>query len=151
MTTLQNDLLEIYNNLVTFSKTTLQVTHPKPITVWYDKGALGNPLVFSQENINVRLRLPVYYCLGLENLTEHKSYLLPEDYDYLMKSLASMIEDSKVLDDRTCLSPENYGFDIYALDPKQPSKGIERIGGVRFISGNSWLFRTYTKWKYRDR
>lgn len=149
MTNLQNDLLEIYNNLVSFSKTTLQITNPKPITVKYDRGALGNPLVFTQENLNVRLRLPIYYCLGLEGLEKRPSFLLPKDYDYLMRSLASMIEDPKILEDRTCLSPENYGFDVYALDQRNVGKGLERIGGIRFVSGSSWLFRLFIKWKYK--
>lgn len=149
MTTLQNDLLEIYNNLTSFSNSTLQRTDPKPITVWLDKEAINCPLVFSQENKEVRLRLPIYYCLGLEDLANKKSYLLPNDYDYLMKSLASMISDSKVLEDRTCLSPENFGFDIYATDQSKFREGVERIGGVRFITGNSWIFRMYVKWKYK--
>jgi hypothetical protein len=60
-----------------------------------------------------------------------------------------MIADDRILDERTCLSPENYGFDIYAVDLREFSKGPDRIGSVRFVSGNSWLFRLFTKWKYK--
>lgn len=149
MVTLQNDLLEIYNNLQAFNKTTILVTDPNPIKVWWDREALGSPLVFSQDNLNVRLRIPIYYALGLEDLIK-PSYLLPKDYDYLMKTLGSLINDSRTInDDRICLSPENYGFDIYATDLKKFNEGLERLGGVRFVSGTSWFFKLYTKWKYK--
>ena len=44
------------------------------------------------------------------------TYLLPEDYDYLMSSMQSLIAGGKLIEDRTVLSPENYGFDIYSVD-----------------------------------
>ncbi len=148
MVTLQNDLLEIYNNLVEFSKTTVLTERPIPITVKYEKDGVGSPLLLEQKGLSVRLRLPIYYCLGLDTIKK-PTYLLPEDYDYIMNSLQSMIADDRILDDRTCLSPENYGFDIYAIDVREFSKGPEKLGSIRFISGNSWLFRLYTKWKYK--
>jgi len=148
MVTLQNDLLEIYNNLVEFSKTTVLTDRPIPITVKYEKDGVGSPLLLEQKGISVRLRLPIYYCLGLDSIKK-PTYLLPNDYNYLMNTLQSMIADDRILDERTCLSPENYGFDIYAVDLREFSKGPDRIGSVRFVSGNSWLFRLFTKWKYK--
>lgn len=144
----QEDLKEIYNNLTEFSKTTVQSENPKPIKVWYDKGSLGSPLVFEQGGITVRLRLPIYYCLGLESLIK-PSYLLPWDYDYLMGNLLKVINDSRSLDERTCLGPENYGFDIYAINPTEFNKGLDRIGTVRFVSGNSWIFKLYVRLRWR--
>ena len=148
MVTLQNDLLEIYNNLVEFSKTTVLTDRPIPITVKYEKDGVGSPLLLEQKGISVRLRLPIYYCLGLDSIKK-PTYLLPDDYNYLMNTLQSMIADDRILDERTCLSPENYGFDIYAVDLREFSKGPDRIGSVRFVSGNSWLFRLFTRWKYK--
>ena len=148
MVTLQIDLLEIYNNLVEFSKTTVLTDRPIPITVKYEKDGVGSPLLLEQKGISVRLRLPIYYCLGLDSIKK-PTYLLPDDYNYLMNTLQSMIADDRILDERTCLSPENYGFDIYAVDLREFSKGPDRIGSVRFVSGNSWLFRLFTKWKYK--
>lgn len=148
MVTLQNDLLEIYNNLVEFSKTTVLADNPIPITVKYEKDGVGSPLLLEQKGISVRLRLPIYYCLGLDSIKK-PTYLLPDDYNYLMNSLQSLIADDRILDDRTCLSPENYGFDIYAIDIREFSKGPDKMGSIRFISGNSWLFRLFIKWKYK--
>lgn len=148
MVTLQNDLLEIYNNLVAFSNSTVLSDNPIPITVKYEKDGVGSPLLLEQKGISVRLRLPVYYCLGLDSIKK-ETYLLPEDYDYLMNTLQSLIADDRVLDDRTCLSPENYGFDVYAVNLREFWKGPEKLGSIKFISGNSWLFRLITKWKYK--
>ena len=149
MTGLQEDLIETYNNLVAFSKTTVSSENPLPIRVWLDREGVGTPLVLEQKDISVRLRLPIYYCLGLDDLKGKYSYLLPEDYNYLMQTLQTLIADPRILEDRTCVSPENYGFDIYAIDPKEFSKGPETIGRVRFVSGNSWFFRILMKWKYK--
>jgi hypothetical protein len=148
MVTLQEDLLEIYNNLVIFSNNTVLAENPLPIRVRFDRQGVGSPLVFEQKGNTVRLRLPIYYCLGLDSL-KSETYLLPKDYDYLMSTLQNLIADSRIIEDRTCLSPENYGFDIYAIDNKEFSKGPNILGSVRFISGNSWLFKLLVKWKFK--
>lgn len=144
MTTIQNDLLDIYNNLVIFSKATLQEEIQRPIVVRFDKEF--NSVVFEQQGNSVRLSLPIYYSLGLDSIKE--TYLLPKDYDSLMSNLSRLIASGKLLEDRVCLSPENYGFDIYYVDMKQFWKGPEIIGRIRFVSGNSWLFKFITKRKY---
>ena len=66
-----------------------------------------------------------------------------------MYNLSSLISSGRLLDDRICLSPENYGFDVYGVNLKEFWKGPEILGTVRFVSGNSWLFRFITKRKYK--
>ena len=145
MTTLQNDLLEIYNSLVLFSDDTVRTDFPTPIKVWYEKES--RLLVFEQKGKSARLVYPVYYCLGLESL-EKPTYLLPKDYDYLMYSLQKLINSGELIKDRTCLSPENYGFDIYSTDIRELWKGPELKGRIRFVSGTSWFFKWLTRRKY---
>lgn len=146
MTTLQNDLLEIYNSLVVFSSTTITTKFPKPIIVWYEKNS--RLLVFEQSGKSVRLGIPIYYCLDLEGIQE-KTYLLPKDYDYLMSTLQELINTGVLINNRTCLSPENYGFDIYGVNIKELWKGPDVLGRIRFVSGKSWLFKKITKRKFK--
>lgn len=146
MTTLQNDILEIYNALVIFNKETIESKFPTPIVVKFDPSS--NALVFEQKGVTVRLVLPLYYSLAFEDL-EKPSYLLPEDYDYLMSTLQELIGSGVLIKDRVCVSPENYGFDIYCIDLKEFKKGPDLLGQVRFISGTSWLFKFKTKRKYK--
>lgn len=154
MNVLQTDLLEIYNNLTEFSKAVAQAENPAPIRVWFDRDGIESPLVFEHKGTMVRLRLPIYYSLGLEDLAgkENCSYLLTEDYKYLMTTLSESIYDSRVLEDRGFIvSPENYGFDLYAIDLKEFQKGLSLVGRVRFVSSNSWWFKLITKWKFKKR
>lgn len=145
MTKLQEDIIEIYNNLVLFNHDTLVADNPIPITVKFEKES--NSVLFEQHGKSVRLGLPIYYSLGLDDVK--CSYLLPKDYDYLMSSLSGLVAGGKLLDDRVCLSPENYGFDVYCVDLRQFWTGPDVIGRIRFVSGNSWLFRFITKRKYK--
>ena len=146
MTTLQTDLLEIYNSLVAFNEKTIKSNFPKPILVRFEKAS--NLLVFEQAGTSVRLGLTNYYCLALEDL-EKPTYLLPEDYDYLMANLSQLINSGELLKDRTALSPENYGFDIYGVNLQELWKGPDKLGTVRFVSGTSWLFKFLVKRKYK--
>ena len=66
-----------------------------------------------------------------------------------MSSLSGLVAGGKLLEDRVCLSPENYGFDVYCVDLRQFWTGPDVIGKIRFVSGNSWLFRFITKRKYK--
>lgn len=145
MSTLQDDLLEIYNSLVGFSNDTLTTRFPKPIKVWFEKES--RLLVFEQNNRSVRLGLPCYYFLDLGSL-EKPSYLLPNDYDYLMSNLQDMIASGVLTKNRTLVSPENRGFDVYSADVRQLWKGPEIVGRCRFVSGTSWLFKWWTRRKY---
>ena len=146
MLTLQEDLLGIYNSLVGFSKKTLDARFPQLIKVRFDEGAL----VFEQEGTLVRLSTPLYYSLGLNELIK-ETYLLPENYYYLMRTLSDLIKGGKLLDERVCLSPEDFGFDLYLVNQAAFSEGPQVIGKVRFISGYSWWFRfkTRRKWKLK--
>ena len=146
MTELQTDLLEIYNSLVSFSKTTITTKFPKPIEVWYEKDS--GLVVFEQRGVSVRLRQLVYYCLDLEEL-QKKTYLLPSDYDYLMSTLKELINSGRLLEGKTCLSPENFGFDIYGVNIRELWKGPEILGRVKFISGNSWIFKKLVKRRFK--
>lgn len=146
MTTIQNDLLEIYNSLVIFNKETIESKFPTPITVKFDENS--SSLLFEQKGVSLRLMLPMYYSLGLEDL-KTPTYLLPKDYDYLMSTLQGLIGSGALIKDRVCVSPENYGFDIYCLDLKNFNKGPELLGSIRFISGTGWLFKFITKRKYK--
>lgn len=146
MTTLQNDLIEIFNTLVIFSEGTITGSFVNPIKVHYEKD--NRLLVFEQKGKSARIGIPTYYSLALEDI-QKPTYLLPEDYDYLMSTLQELIISGELIRERTCLSPENYGFDIYSVSLKDPNNGPEIIGKIRFISGNSWLFKWRTKRKYK--
>lgn len=146
MTTLQNDILEIYNSLVDFSNSTVNTNFPIPIRVSYEKDS--RLLVLEQKGKSVRIWLPVYYCLGLDSIKGY-TYLLPKDYDYLMSNLQYLIGSGELIKPRTCVSPENYGFDVYATESKELWKGPNIIGRVRFISGNSWIFKKFIEYKYK--
>lgn len=77
------------------------------------------------------------------------TYLLPEDYDYLMSTLQSLIASGELIKPRTCLGPENYGFNVYSTNINEMYKGPDVIGQVKFISGTSWLFKFRTRKKYK--
>lgn len=141
----QEDILEIYNSLVIFNDAIMKTPNPKPITVRLEKET--NFLIFETTGISVRILNTVYLCLGLEDL-EKETYLLPEDYDNLMASLQYLIKSGYLLNEKTLVSPENYGFDVYAVFPKEYLKGLQFVAGVRFISGNSWWFKLKTKLRY---
>lgn len=143
---IQDNLIELYNNLLAFNETTIVSDNPPPIKVRFDKES--NSLVFSQKGISVRTALPIYYSLGLNEIKK-PTYLLPRDYDYLMQSLSGVIGSGKLLEDNLCISPENYGFDIYLIDFREFWKGPDKIGTIRFVSGNSWIFRLIVKFKYK--
>jgi len=146
MVELQDDLLDIYNNLVTFSKDTLNTKFPTPIVVWYDKDA--RQVVFEQKSKTVRLNVLTYYCLDLEGI-QKRTYLLPVDYDYLMSTLKDLINSGVLRNDRVCLSPENYGFDIFGVDRNEFWKGPGILGKIRFVSGKSWLFKKIVKHRFK--
>lgn len=143
---IQDDLIEIYNNLLAFNKNTIVTDNPIPIKVSFDKSS--NSLIFEQKGVSVRTALPIYYSLGFSDIKK-PTYLLPRDYDYLMQSLSGVIGSGKLLEDKVCISPENYGFDIYLVDLREFWKGPDKIGTIRFVSGNSWIFRQIVKFKFK--
>lgn len=148
MTKLQDDLLQIYNALVVFSKSTLSDVVPTPIVVKYLEE--HNSILFEQKGKSVMLQVLNHYCGFLRNIK--KTYLMPRDYDFLMNSLSTIIGSGKLLEDRVLVSPELYGFDIYMTDPRtsEIKKGPVLLSSCRFVTQNSWLFRMITKFRYRN-
>ena len=148
MTKLQDDLLQIYNALVVFSKSTLDDVIPRPIVVSYLPE--HNSIKFRQNGKEVMLQVLNYYCGFLKNIKT--TYLMPKDYDILMGNLSLIIGSGKALEDRILVSPELYGFDIYMTDSRttEISKGPQLLCSCKFVSDNSWLFRLMTKLKYKN-
>ena len=149
MTKLQDDLLQIYNALVVFSKSTLSDVVPTPIVVKFLEEQ--NTLCFEQKGKIVCLQVLNHYCGFLRNIKE--TYLMPKDYDFLMGSLSSIIGSGKLLEERVLVSPELYGFDIYLTNSKVTSEfklGPVLLCTCRFVTQNSWLFRLITKFRYRN-
>ena len=147
MTQLQTDLIEIYNSLVLFNDDIIKIPNPLPIKVYYEKES--RLLVFESKGKSARLWTPVYYCLGFEDITRKPTYLLPEDYDFLMSELKRIIDSGLLLSERTALSPENYGFNIYATTLEELWKGPEIKAEIKFISGHGWLFRWLVKRRFK--
>lgn len=148
MTKLQDDLLQIYNALVVFSKSTLNDVIPTPIVVTYQEE--HNALVFKQKGKEVMLQVLNYYCGYLKNIK--KTYLMPKDYDILMGNLSDIIGSGKLLEDRVLVSPEPYGFEIYMTDSRTTEfkKGPVLLSTCRFVTDNSWFFRMITKYRYKN-
>jgi hypothetical protein len=148
ITGLQDDILEIYNSLVEFSKTTLGGALPVPIRVTYDEKL--ETLFFEQAGKKIGLWVTNWYAGGLKNLCGAGSYLMPQDYDYLMATMSGVIESGVLLEEHTCVSPEMYGFDIWATTRREAKEGPKLRAQIRFVSGNSWLFKVRTKIKYKS-
>lgn len=146
MIRLQEDLINVYNSLTEFSNGTLLGPSPLPIRVGYSDSL--NSLCFEQRGLKVSINVLNYYCKDLRNL--HDTYLTPEDYDYLMDTLSRIIGSGSLLHDRVCLGPEKYGFSVYDVTPgiQNLKEGPQLIGRVKFVSGNSWLFKKLIKYRY---
>lgn len=144
MIRLQDDILEVYNMLTDFSSSTLSGL---PIKVEYSESL--NALCFEQKGLRVAISVLNYYCENLKHLKE--TYLLPEDYDILMSSLSGVIESGVLIHDRVCVAPVKYGFMIYETPGQTISlkDGPQLLGDLRFVSGNSWLFKKIIKFKYK--
>ena len=144
MIRLQDDILEVYNMLTDFSSNTLSGL---PIKVEYSESL--NALCFEQKGLRVAISVLNYYCESLKYLKE--TYLLPEDYDILMSSLSRVIESGVLIHDRVCVAPVKYGFRIYETPGQTISlkDGPQLLVDLRFVSGNSWLFKKIIKFKYK--
>lgn len=145
MITLQTDIIEVHNSLTIFSDLVIKTDNPKPIDVWFDEGSKS--LAFELQGKSIRLPVLNYYCLDLEELKNH-TYLLPDDYDKLMYNLQKIINSGELIKERTCLSPENWGFNIFTTSPKDFQKGPDILARIRFISGKSRFFKFKTKLRY---
>lgn len=144
-----DDLKGLYNSLTVFNGSAILSKFPKPIKVQFVKEY--NALFFESEGQSLFNQVPIYYSLGLWEDLQEPTWLLPEDYDELMGSLQAVIMDPKgyLLKERTCISPQKYGFDIYVQDPLQPWKGPEIITEIRFVSGKGRLWKKRIENKYK--
>lgn len=142
----QDDILQIYNSLTDFSKNTLLSPVQLPIKIEFSESL--NSLTFEQQGMKVSIPVLNFYCKNLKYL--HETYLLPRDYDYLMDSLSRIIESGVLLENRVCISPVDYGFEVYNTKPQTAllKEGPQLIGRLKFVSGVSWIFRKITKLKY---
>lgn len=146
MTKLQDDLLSFYNELSSLSKSTLETETHLPIRVNFEEKM--NSISFEQNGIKIYSQIPLYYSAKLNEI--HDSWLLPKDYDYLMGTLSQLIQGGILVKDRVCISPEIYGFDVYLCNVNTLTlkNGPKLLGQIRFVSGNSWLFKKITQLKY---
>lgn len=145
MIKLQEDLISIYNSLTEFGNNTLN--GGLPLRVTYDSES--KVLVFSQQAKTLFMVIPNYYSKSLLDIKD--SFLLPEDYEYVMASLRDMINSGKLLEDRTTLSPEDYGFSIYSINPLKPELGPQLLGRIRFITSNNPIWIWWMRRKYKNK
>lgn len=147
MVRLQDDILGVYNSLTDFSANTLLSPVKLPIRVTYSESL--NALCFEQKGLKVAISVLNHYCRDLKDLKD--TYLYPEDYDKLMSSLSGLIGSGVLLHDRICLSPEEYGFSLYDTERQSAllKKGPQLLTSIRFVTGNSWIFKKVTQFKYK--
>lgn len=136
---IERDLLGFYNNLI-------NVDVNLPIGVMYSKA--NRCLVFTQYNWRMDVGILNYYCKDLVKIK--RTALLPEDTKYLLDTLKSLISSAKLNQDRILVSPTRYGMDIYRANPMNLDVGPIKLGELKFISSNNWLFRLIVNIKYKN-
>lgn len=146
MIKLQEDMLEIYNSFVMFSKETLEGPVPMPIKVTYSEEYKS--LVYSQRGKTLYLQIPNYYSKDLMDIKN--SFLLPEDYDYNMSTLGTLISSGILIKERTTVAPMKYGFDLYAPDSLKMELGSQVIGKIRFVSSCNPIWKWIINRKYKN-
>ena len=146
MIKLQEDMLEIYNSFVMFSKETLEGPVPMPIKVTYSEEYKS--LVYSQRGKTLYLQIPNYYSKDLMDIKD--SFLLPEDYDYNMSTLGTLISSGILIKERTTVAPMKYGFDLYAPDSLKMELGSQVIGKIRFVSSCNPIWKWIINRKYKN-
>ena len=146
MTKLQEDMLEIYNSFVMFSKKTLEGPVPIPIKVSYSEEYKS--LIYTQRGKTLYLQIPNYYSKDLMDIKD--SFLLPEDYDYNMSTLGTLISSGILIKERTTVAPMKYGFDLYAPDSLKMELGSQVIGKIRFVSSCNPIWKWVINRKYKN-
>ena len=144
MSRLQDDLLEVYNNLVELSEVVLGDT-PCPVAVEFDQGM--GCLSFKVPSRGIYLRALNNYIIRPDLVPV--TWLLPRDFDALMSGLSRVIRSGKLLQERVCLSPGTAGFELFLADPRNLMKGAMSLGTFRFWSGEGPWFRWRVSRKYR--
>lgn len=136
---ISKDLLEFYNALISAD---INV----PIGVTYSMQ--NRCLVFSQYSWRMDSSILNYYC---SNLTEIKNtVLLPEDTKELLDTLKSLLTSGQLTGDRVLVSPTKYGMDIYKTNIMNTSLGPIKLGSIKLVSSNNWLFRQLVKFKFKN-
>lgn len=136
---LERDLLEFYNNLI-------NVNVDLPIGVFYSRA--NRCLVFTQYNWRMDVGMLNYYCKDLVKIK--RTALLPEDTKELLDTLRSLINSTKLGEDRVLITPTKYGMEIYRANPMIMDIGPVKLGELKFISSNGWLFRRIVNWRYKS-
>lgn len=136
---LSEDLLGLYNSLISADVNV-------PIGVTYSRQ--NRCLVFSQYSWRMDSSVLNYYC---SNLTEIKNtVLLPEDTKELLDTLKSLVESGQLLNGRILISPTRYGMDIYKSNPMNLSLGPIKLGSIKLVTSNNWLFRLIVRLRFKE-
>lgn len=138
---LQDDLRELYNQLIVFSSS---IDGETPIKVSYIKEEYS--LRFDLDGKSVYTIAPFYCSLDMDKVKN--TYLLMRDYKKLLDSLNYLLTEGILVRDRVMVVPEKYGFDVVETENTTKDAVVEGpkvIATIRFISGNSWFFRFMTK------
>lgn len=133
------DLLEFYNNLI-------NVKVDLPVGVMYSK--INKCLVFTQYSWRMDVSVLNYYCSDLVKIK--RTILLPEDLRDLLDNLKLIINSPNINQDRVLISPIKYGMEIYRANPMNLSLGPIKLGELKFVSSNNWLFRKIVNLMYKD-
>lgn len=136
---LSKDLLEFYNSLITADVNV-------PIGVTYSRQ--NRCLVFSQYSWRMDSSMLNYYCSNLNRIKN--TVLLPEDTKELLDTLKSLVSSGQLVGDRVLVSPTEYGMDIYKANPMNLSLGPIKLGSIKLVSSNNWLFRMIVRFRFRD-
>lgn len=136
---IERDLLEFYNNLI-------NVNVELPVGVMYSKP--NRCLVFTQYSWRMDVGMLNYYCKDLVKIK--RTALLPEDTKRLLDTLKSLINSTKLGQDRVLISPTKYGMEIYRANPMIMDIGPVKLGELKFVSSNNWLFRLLVNWKHKS-
>ena len=75
---------------------------------------------------------------------------MPEDTRNLLDTLRSLITSTQLGKDRILISPIKYGMEIYRANPMNLGLGPIKLGTLRFVTSNSWLFRKIVNFKYKN-
>lgn len=136
---LSEDLLGLYNSLISADVNV-------PIGVTYSRQ--NRCLVFSQYSWRMDSSVLNYYC---SNLTEIKNtVLLPEDTKELLDTLKLLVESGQLLNGRILISPTRYGMDIYKANPMNLSLGPIKLGSIKLVTSNNWLFRLIVRLRFKE-
>lgn len=129
MTEPQEHLRSLFNLLTRFSKRTVQSNYPKPIRVSYDKS--NNLVLFNQFGDSIYTEIPLIY--GWWNKLKKYTYLLPEDYDTVMRDINNVINSGELLNKSVLISPADFGFSVYTSEEKTGGLGFFQVTSPQLV------------------